>query len=100
MVHINPANVINLMITALRTSRIPPSPINHREVELSEIIHTIIVDSKNDVSFTTDYVTTLEFEDLARPQECEFVQNNNIQEDEEFTINEFDDSVSQVKVVT
>ncbi|XP_076666304.1 uncharacterized protein LOC143367919 [Andrena cerasifolii] len=54
-------------------------------------IPTIIVDSKNDVSFTTDYVTTLEFEDLARPQECEFVQDDNIQEDEEFTINEFDD---------
>ncbi|XP_076670748.1 uncharacterized protein LOC143370037 [Andrena cerasifolii] len=91
MVHINPANVINILITALHISRIPPSPINHREVELSEIIHTIIVDSKNDVSFTTDYVTTLEFEDLARPQECEFVQDDNIQEDEEFTINEFDD---------
>ena len=43
---------------------------------------------------------TLEFEDLARPQECEFVQDDNIQEDEEFTINEFDDVCVPVKVVT
>ncbi|XP_015434023.1 PREDICTED: uncharacterized protein LOC107189858 [Dufourea novaeangliae] len=91
MVNINPANVINLLVTALHISSIPPSPVNHREVELSEIIHTMILDSMNDVSFTTDYVTTLEYEDLTRPQECEFVQDDNIQENEEFTSNEFDD---------
>ena len=99
MVHINPANVINLLITALHISRIPPSPINHREVELSEIIHTIIVDSKNDVSFTTDYVTTLEFEDPARPQECEFVPDDNMKTNNLLSMNLMM-CVSQVKVVT
>ncbi|XP_076180640.1 uncharacterized protein LOC143153404 [Ptiloglossa arizonensis] len=89
MVYINPANVINLLVTALHISSKPPSPVNHREIELSEIIHTMILDSMNEVSFTTDYVTTLEYEDLARPQECEFVEEGNIEEN--VSSNEFDE---------
>ncbi|XP_076165796.1 uncharacterized protein LOC143145892 [Ptiloglossa arizonensis] len=89
MVYINPANVINLLVTALHISSKPPSPVNHREIELSEIIHTMILDSMNEVSFTTDYVTTLEYEDLARPQEYEFVEEGNIEEN--VSSNEFDE---------
>lgn len=43
----------------------------------------------NDVSFTNGYPTALEFEDLVRPKECDFFPDDNIQDDEEFTSNEF-----------
>lgn len=40
---------------------------------------------RNNVSFTNSYLSTLEFENLVRPQECDLVQVDNIQDDEEFT---------------
>lgn len=40
----------------------------------------------NDFSFTSEYVMTLEFEDIARPQETQFVEDDNVQQNEEFEV--------------
>jgi len=74
MLHINSANVLNMLIVLFQISNIPQTPINEKEIELHNTIKDIIKNSMNDV-FTMQTSTTLEFENYwdLNLSEAEFV---------------------------
>jgi len=93
MLHINPAKVLNMLIVSFQVSNIPQTPINEKEIELHDTIKDIIK-KFNDVSFTMQTSTTLEFENYwdLNLSEAEFVAADEIEELEENDKNEEEDS--------
>jgi len=49
MLHINSANVLNMLIVSFQISNIPQTPINEKEIELHDTIRDIIKNSMNDI---------------------------------------------------
>ena len=64
MLHVNPANVLNMLMVSFQISNIPQTPINDKEVELYNTIKNIIQNSTGDLSFVMQTDTTLEFENV------------------------------------
>ncbi|XP_076247580.1 uncharacterized protein LOC143187334 [Calliopsis andreniformis] len=75
IVFINPANVINLLFTTAYFSRYTLTPVNYKEIILSEILEEIILRSMEDESFTAERAGTLDFEE-SRSIEAEFVDTS------------------------
>jgi len=97
MLQLNSANVLNMLIVSFQISNIPQTPINEKEIELHDTIKDIIKNSMNDVSFTVQISTTLEFENYwdLNLSEAEFVAADEIEELEENNKNEEEDSTSE-----
>jgi len=95
MLHINPANVLNMLIVSFQISNIPQTPINEKEIKLHDTIKDIIKNSMNDVSFTMQTNTTLEFENYwdLNLSEAKFVAADEIEENK----NEEEDSCTSEK---
>jgi len=92
MLHINPANDLNMLIVSFQISNIPQKSIN--EKELHDTIKDIIKNSMNDASFTMQTSTTLEFENYwdLNLSEAEVVAADEIEELEENNKNEEEDN--------
>jgi len=58
MLHVNPANVLNMLIVSFQISNIPQTPINEKEIELHDTIKDIIKNPMNNVSFIMQTSTT------------------------------------------
>jgi len=97
MLHVNPANVLNMLIVSFQISNIPQTSINEKEIELHDTIKDIIKNSMNDVSFTMQTSTTLEFENYwdLNLSEAEFVAADEIEELEENENEEEDSCTSE-----
>jgi len=54
MLHINPANVLNILIILFQISNIPQTLINEKKNELHDMIKVIIKNSMNDVIYYAD----------------------------------------------
>jgi len=51
MVHVNPANVINMLIVSFQISNFPQTSVNNKEIELHDTIKDIIQNTMDDLSF-------------------------------------------------
>ena len=71
---INVANVLNLLRTTFLVANIAVTPITREEQELHDAITDIIVRAQEEASFVFETDVALEFEDLAGPQEPQFVE--------------------------
>jgi len=93
MLHINPANVLNMLIVLFQISNIPQTLINEKEIELNDTIKDIRKNSMNDISFMQTS-TTLEFKNYwnLNLSEAEFVAADEIEDLEENNKNEEEDN--------
>lgn len=96
MVHVNPANILNMLVISFEIANIPPTSVNDKEIELHETIKDIIKNAMDDTSFAMQTDTTLEFEDYwsSKLPEAEFVEADEIEEYEE-SENEEEDSCTE-----
>jgi len=97
MLHINPANVLNMLTVLFQISNILQILINEKETELHDTIKDIIKYSMNDVSFTMQTSITLEFENYWdwNLSETEFVVADKIEKLEENKNEEEDSCTSE-----
>lgn len=82
MVHINVANVLNMLITLFQITHIPLTPINEREIQLRDVIKDVITNAVNDISFDVHTDTTLEFQNYWEMDllDIEFVTDEELEE--------------------
>lgn len=82
MLHINVANVLNILITLFQITHIPLTPINEREIQLRDVIKDVITNAVNDVSFDVHTDTTLEFQNFWEMDllDTEFVTDEELEE--------------------
>ena len=88
MLHINVANVLNMLIILFQITHIPPTPINEREIQLRDVIKDIITNAVNDLSFDVHTHFALKFQnylevdlpdiEYVTDKVEEFLENDNV----------------------
>lgn len=71
MVHINPVNIIHLLILSYSYDKNHITQNNPREIELHDMIRNMIDTSVRETTFAVETIETLEFEDMDRPRVIE-----------------------------
>jgi len=101
MVHVNPANVINMLIVSFQISNFPQTSVNNKEIELHDTIKDIIQNTMDDLSFAMETDTTLEFENYwdANIYDAEFVGADEVEELEENDEDEEEDTCTPEKEI-
>jgi len=101
MVHVNPANVINMLIVSFQISNFPQTSVNNKEIELHDTIKDIIQNTMDDLSFAMETDTTLEFENYWDANICdaEFVGADEVEELEENDEDEEEDICTPEKEI-
>lgn len=76
---VNPLNVINLLLAYFQTLQIQDSVTNHKEIELSETIKQILIDSAkelNDIEMIVE--DTLDFQEEYKDYDAKFVEDQEL----------------------
>ena len=73
---INPLNVLNLLLTYYQTLHIPKSETNYEEIQLSEKIKSILIDSTNEFNDIDMIVEdTLDFQEEYKDHNAKIIED-------------------------